>query len=282
MTPGREADGVALAGPDDGRAGDRPLRRWARSVAVAAGIVLVVAAALWWFSPVLARWADGRFPDVLFHVETDRRAVALTVDDAPSPVTREILDLLHRHGARATFFVLGGRVSGREEVLRRVVRDGHELGNHMMEDRPTWRLHPDALGTRMREAGRILARFDTVRWFRPGGGWFDEDVVRTARESGYRVALGSLYPFDVWLPWPGVLANFVDRKARPGDVLVLHDGAERGRRTLEVLARVLPALRRRGFRVVTLSELAGAPVHPAAAPAAIRSADLRAREGGPP
>lgn len=234
---------------------DRPVRRWLRSLLLAGAVVLVAGAGLWWFSPELARWIDGRQPAVVFGAETDRRAVALTVDDAPTPATSEILDVLDRHGARATFFVLGGRVPGREDVLRRAVAAGHELGNHMMEDRPTWRLPPGELEPRMREAGRILGRFDTVRWLRPGGGWYDGDVVRAARRSGYRVALGTVYPFDVWLPWPALVAGFARWKARPGDVLVLHDGPGRGRRTAQVLERLLPALRERGIRVVTLSEL---------------------------
>lgn len=253
--PPEEPPDTEPADPAD----DRPLRRWARSLAVASAVVLLLAGVLYWFSPALARWADGLFPRVLFRADARERAVALTVDDAPSAATAEILDVLARHDARATFFVIGGRTPGRGDVLRRIVREGHELGNHLMEDRPSWRLHPDELRLRIEAAGRRLSAYDTVRWLRPGGGWFDDDLLRVAREEGYRVALGSVYPLDAWLPWPGLLAAFVRRKVRPGDVVVLHDGPVRGPRTAEVLRRVLPALRARGYRVVTLSELAPAP-----------------------
>lgn len=84
----------------------------------------------------------------------------------------------------------------------------------------------------------------------------DGDLLAAAREQGYRVALGSVYPFDTVLPVPSVLAAFVLRKARPGAVIVLHDGDERGERTAAVLERVLPELQARGYRLVTLSRLA--------------------------
>jgi peptidoglycan/xylan/chitin deacetylase (PgdA/CDA1 family) len=80
-------------------------------------------------------------------------------------------------------------------------------------------------------------------------------MVSDAAERGYRVVLGSVYPFDAQLAFPGFLAWYVLRNVRPGAILVLHDGAERGGRTAEVLEKVLPVLRERGYRVVTVSEL---------------------------
>jgi peptidoglycan/xylan/chitin deacetylase (PgdA/CDA1 family) len=224
-------------------------------VSCASGVLVVVAASVWWFSPWLARRADGLTERVLFHADTREPVVALTLDDGPSPSTAGILNLLERHGARATFFVLAEEVRAHPGVARRIVASGHELGNHFLRDRPSWRLPREEVERALRRSSAILAPFDTVRWVRPGGGWFDGELLDAARDRGLRVALGSVYPFDAWIERPGVLASFVVERVRPGSVIVLHEGGERGPRTVEVLRRILPALDRRGYRVVTLSDL---------------------------
>jgi len=93
------------------------------------------------------------------------------------------------------------------------------------------------------------------RWARPGGGWYTAAMVAVMHRHGYRCALGSVYPYDPAIPWPPYAAWFILRNVRPGAIIILHEGNGRGPRTERVLATVLPELRRRGYRVVTLSEL---------------------------
>jgi len=74
-------------------------------------------------------------PQVLYRVETRAKAIALTIDDGPDAATTpEILSVLERNGAHATFFIITSRVPGNEELLRRIVAEGHELGNHLLQD----------------------------------------------------------------------------------------------------------------------------------------------------
>ncbi|MEX2283412.1 MAG: hypothetical protein WEE89_13095 [Gemmatimonadota bacterium] len=80
-------------------------------------------------------------------------------------------------------------------------------------------------------------------------------MVRVAAERGYRTVLGSVYPFDAQIPLPRFLSWYILQTVRPGGIIILHDGPERGPRTAEVLRRVLPALSSRGYQVVSLSEL---------------------------
>lgn len=216
-----------------------------------AGVVL--------YQPFAAvRWLARRAPDVLFCVEREEPLVALTVDDGPHPgVTPEILDVLDEHEARATFFLIGDRVRGNEQIVRRIVEDGHELGNHMMFDAPSIRMSPAAFEAELLEAHAILSAFGPVRWFRPGHGWFTRRMLRQVRARGYRCALGSVHPYDPAIRFERYLSRHILRAVRPGSIIVLHDGTEDRRRTVRVLERVLPELRR-GYGVVTLSELAGA------------------------
>lgn len=107
-------------------------------------------------------------------------------------------------------------------------------------------------------AALVVALWTAPRWLRPASGWYDDAMLDTIERAGFRCALGSVHPYDPHVPSARFAAAYVLSNVRPGAVIVLHEGDDRGRRTVEVLRRVLPVLRARGYRVVTLSELAGA------------------------
>jgi peptidoglycan/xylan/chitin deacetylase (PgdA/CDA1 family) len=195
-------------------------------------------------------------PEVTYFFRTQDPAVALTLDDGPDPqVTPQILEVLHHYGARATFFLISSRVPGNEEVLRRMVGAGHEIGNHLTTDAPSIRLSPQEFEEHLLRAHRVLAPFGPLRWFRPGSAWFNEEMLAILRKHGYRLALGSVFPLDTHLPFPAFAGWFILRSVAPGSIIVLHDGGDRGKRAVVTLHQVLPALKKRGYRVVTLTEL---------------------------
>ena len=199
----------------------------------------------------------GRDPRVLYSVPIVERVVALTIDDAPDAATTpDHLAVLERHGARATFFVIADQISGNESLLERIVAEGHELGNHMTRDEPSIELSPEVFERELLRAGAMLAPFGGTRWFRPGSGYYDDVMLDILDRHGYRCALGSVYPIDAQLSWSAPAAAWIRWRTRPGAVIILHDGGKRGRRTAETLSKVLPSLGIKGYRVVTLSELA--------------------------
>lgn len=203
-------------------------------------------------------WLAARHPGCLYRGPLQAPVVALTLDDGPDPATTPaILAELQRYGARATFFLIAERVRGREQLVRQMVAEGHELGNHLTQDRPSIRLSGGDFARDLEQAHQILARFGPVQWARPGSGWYSPTMITTMARQGYRCALGSVYPYDATIPWARFSSWHLLRNVRPGAIIVLHDGGARGRRTARVLRSVLPELIRRGFRVVTLSELAG-------------------------
>jgi peptidoglycan-N-acetylglucosamine deacetylase len=236
--------------------------RWNRrriGLGVAAGLVVAAGAALWsapaWLIDRLAR----RHPGCLYRVPTEEPLVALTIDDGPDPSsTPLILAELRRQQARATFFLISERVLGQQQLVRTVASEGHELGNHFTRDRASIRLSPGAFEADLLRAHQVLTPYGATHWARPGSGWYSQTMIDIMRRHGYRCALGSVYPFDATIPWTFLAARYILWHARPGAVVVLHDGGGRGRRTAKVLREVLPELRRRGYRVVTLGELAAA------------------------
>ena len=100
--------------------------------------LLVVVLLVWWQPRFAVRLITYLHPDVVFFADTDRRLVALTLDDGPlASSTPQLLDLLKEHEAHATFFLIGERIPGNEAIVERLAREGHELGNHAMADRPS-------------------------------------------------------------------------------------------------------------------------------------------------
>ncbi|MGH7527972.1 MAG: polysaccharide deacetylase family protein [Gemmatimonadales bacterium] len=195
-------------------------------------------------------------PGCLYRVEVEEPIVALTIDDGPDPVTTpRILAQLAHHRSQATFFLISDRVTGREPVVRSLAGAGHELGNHLTRDEPSIGLSRGRFEEALLQAHEVLSAFGPIRWVRPGSGWYSQAMIGTMERHGYRCALGSVYPFDAAVPSARWAAGYVLRNVRPGAVIILHEGAGRGGRTIEVLRVVLPELKRRGYRVVTLSEL---------------------------
>ncbi|EAW13012.1 chitin deacetylase CDA4 [Aspergillus clavatus NRRL 1] len=217
---------------------------------------------------LLIRYLQHRWPDVLFHVPTTKKLVALTIDDAPSQYTADILHELHTHGAHATFFVIGAQVPGREAVLADLVRARNELANHAMHDEPSRALSDEVLAGQLAAVqARIRAAYEAAgvperepgvgaaageRYFRPGSGFFSASMRELVRALGYRLVLGSVYPHDPQIPYWRVNAAHVLGMVRPGSIIICHDRREW---TLPMLRKVLPELKRRGYRVVTLTEL---------------------------
>ncbi|RSN46729.1 polysaccharide deacetylase family protein [Actinomadura sp. WAC 06369] len=181
------------------------------------------------------------------------KCVALTFDDGPGPHTATLLDTLRRAGARATFFVQGIHVPEHPAVVRRMVAEGHEIGNH------TWN-HPN-LTTLSRDGVReqIRRTQDAVRdaagvapaMMRPPYRAVDAAVAEAA---GLPVVLWSVDPQD----WRRAdVARKVKtglRDSGRGDIVLYHDVHAS---TVQAMPQIVDGLQKRGFTLVTVSELFG-------------------------
>ena len=101
---------------------------------------------------------------------------------------------------------------------------------------------------------RLLKLEDESKWFRPASGWFNRRMLGQARELGYRCCLVSIYPQDTKLKAPDWVGGYILDRIKPGSIVVLHDGEGR-EQTYQVLIELLPELKRRGYSVMTVSEL---------------------------
>ena len=196
-------------------------------------------------------------PSVLFSFDRARTGnrCALTIDDSPSSSTPQILRLLKQYDAKATFFVIASHVRGREELMRRILEEGHEIGNHMTEDQPSLRLSPQSFEQSFVATDRTLRVYQPVmKWFRPGSGFFSGRMLKTVHEAGYTLALGNIFPHDPQIKSPSLNSWFLRTRARPGGIIIIHDRPW----TPETLLLALPAMKERGLELTTLSAMAKA------------------------
>ena len=233
---------------------------------------------------LLITYFTHRWPDVLWRVDVSvapppsppRKLVALTIDDAPSEYTHEILRVLAQHNARATFFVIGGQVPGRQSVLRdALAHGGHELGNHGMHDEAARALADGELAAQIAEVDGLLQQvYESVRagrhggaastdlavtrpprYFRPGSGFFSDSMRALVHKLGYRLVLGNVYPHDAQISYPWLNTRHILSMLKPGSIVICHD---RRSWTAPMLRKMLPAAIKQGYEFVTVTELLAA------------------------
>jgi peptidoglycan/xylan/chitin deacetylase (PgdA/CDA1 family) len=193
------------------------------------------------------------------------RLLALTYDDGPNdPYTMRLLEVLERHGAKATFFLIARFVEQQPEVARTVVAAGHVLGNH------TWD-HPNLIFANSAEVRRQLqqtqrAIFDATgvepKLFRPPFGGRRPVTLRVARGLGLQSVMWNVSCHDWKAGSAAEIVSHAARQVRGGDVILLHDGGHQRvgvdrSRSVEATERLLTRYRDEGFRFVTIPEMMG-------------------------
>ncbi len=189
-----------------------------------------------------------------------RRVIALTFDDGPGAETPDVLDVLARHDARGTFFVVGRAVEGRVDLLRRMAAAGHEIGNHTYDHPRLSELTEDLIVTELERTSRAIESATSVRpvLMRPPYGDDPLRVSEIAAPLGLTTVLWSVPTFDWRGDDPSDISERIVTGARPGAVVVLHDASHLGEsrmNTVEALQRAVPVLAEAGYELVTVSEL---------------------------
>jgi peptidoglycan/xylan/chitin deacetylase (PgdA/CDA1 family) len=201
--------------------------------------------------------------------------IALTFDDGPNPaVTPQLLDLLDRHSARATFFVIGRFVRECPDLVREIAARGHALGNHTDT-------HPALTFLSARRIEQELSRCQGAiasalgsgaappLWMRPPYGFRGPQLRGAVRSAGLRrVAMWSVIGYD-WKPQPpekliARLARVGKSRRWGGDIVLLHDGDHRAlngdrRHVVAALEHCLPRWREAGREFVTINALGEMP-----------------------
>jgi len=221
----------------------------------------------------------GFFLPVISRGRASGKAVALTFDDGPDPdVIFLLLDLLQRHEAPATFFVVGKKAECNPELVREILLRGHDIGNHSYRHDPLLMLRSSArLAEEIARTQRLLANFGIRPLvFRPPVCITNPRLPKALRESRLDCVTFSCRACDFGNRRIAGLAKRILKKIRPGAILLLHDISPPGKGMIQVWLRqveqLILGLKFQGYAIVSLSQLIDRPVMeqlPASAPAMI-------------
>jgi peptidoglycan/xylan/chitin deacetylase (PgdA/CDA1 family) len=232
---------------------------WLAAVPLAGFLLICLAAPFFpgfgFYFPVISRGTSGK------------KAVAVTFDDGPDPLTtRPLLKLLLAHQVRATFFVTGKKAAAHPQLINEIVRHGHSVGNHSYHHsyRMLFQTCP-SIAKDMEAAQKVLRNLGIRPLaFRPPGGITSPRLGSALSKTGLFLVNFSCRPLDGGNRRVTNLAGKILKRVRPDDIILLHDGKPPTERLipqwLNEIERLLEGLAARGFAVLPLPELIGKPV----------------------
>lgn len=190
-----------------------------------------------------------------------RKCLALTFDDGPMPETAKLLDVLKKQHVSATFFVVGEQAKAHPGVLRRMVAEGHVVGNHSFSHPEFWKISAASVKSQLSRATAAIrkATGKKVTLFRPPYGESNAKIRSIAGKQGLCQILWSVDSLDWRSKNAKEVAKRVLRLARPGAIVLSHDIYPS---TRKAWATLIPKLKKKGYVFVTVPELLGSRIKP--------------------
>jgi peptidoglycan/xylan/chitin deacetylase (PgdA/CDA1 family) len=187
----------------------------------------------------------------------EKKVIALTFDDGPWPnTTAKVLDILKKNRIKSTFFVVGQNVKNYPDLTKQIVADGHIIANH------TWhhwyhQMNAQAAAYEVANTTDIIYQTTGVRTslFRPPGGIMNNGVAAYAKNNKYAVIMWSADSMDYSRPAVPRLMNNIFREAKPGGIVLMHDGGGDRSNTVKALPEIISRFRKQGYEFVTVPEL---------------------------
>ncbi|WP_239984826.1 polysaccharide deacetylase family protein [Sporolactobacillus pectinivorans] len=198
---------------------------------------------------------------VVWDVRNHQKSVALTFDDGPHPVyTPQVLDVLKKYHAKATFFLIGKRMQAYPDLVKREVAEGHELGNHTFSHVS---LHGKSNAFFLNEVSKtddLINQYQgppRIRLLRPPGGDINAQTVLISEKNHFEIILWSWNqdPKDWSKPGVSRIVRHVLTNIKSGDIILLHDSGGNRKQTVAALKIIIPTLQSRGYKFVTLYDL---------------------------
>ncbi|MGM3308280.1 polysaccharide deacetylase family protein [Anabaena sp. WFMT] len=188
----------------------------------------------------------------------NEKVIALTIDDGPWPKTTvEMLDIFQQNDVKATFFWVGNSLQANPEIAQRVVAEGHAIGNH------TWnhlykRMDAATAKNEIEKTNELIYQITGVKTsiFRPPGGYLNNGLAAYAKSQKNSVVMWSVTSADTdpRAKYQVFVKNIL-RDAKPGAIVLMHDGGGNRERTVKALPEIITGLKQQGYRFVTIPEL---------------------------
>lgn len=200
--------------------------------------------------------SSGIYLKALCHGETKERVVSLTFDDGPDEAnTPQVLNVLKQYQAPATFFCIGKKGEADPALLRRIVAEGHLIGNHSYSHSGMFPLYsPLKMETDLRQAAASLEQITgkKIVLFRPPFGVTNPNVARVVRRLGYTTIGWSIRSFDTNGETEDTIFSRIIKQIVPGSVILLHD---RMPGSASLLIRLLDYLKVNNYKVISTNEM---------------------------
>jgi len=186
------------------------------------------------------------------------KLIALTFDDGPwQKTTLQVLDILKKNNIKATFFWVGAALEKNPQIAQQVVADGNAIGNHTWHH---WYHHLDekTAAKEIEDTAQLIYKTTGVKTslFRPPGGFLKNGVAAYAKQQNYAVIMWSVSSADTdWKAQPSAFVKNVLKGAKPGSIVLMHDGGGEHTKTVKALPEIISGLRQMGYRFVTVPEL---------------------------
>lgn len=203
------------------------------------------------------------YEDIIIKKGDDtEKLIALTFDDGPDEdYTPKILDILKKHDVKATFFVVGQKVGWDQEIVKREHEEGHEIGNHTFSHINVCHREYDDIYKEITETQeaikKITGKEPTI--FRPPYRAINKEMCSIVKEKKMNVVLWSdLDPRDWSNPGVYFITNTILTKVKNGNIILLHDYNNQRKstsQTIQALDIIIPELKAKGYKFVTVSEL---------------------------
>ena len=192
---------------------------------------------------------DGK---VCREIDGNKKMVALTYDDGPSTYTDTILDVYKEYGQKATFFVVGDRLSWNESQAKREVEEGHQVGNHTYGHNVLSKLKEDKIKENLKKTDDELTKIagKPTTYCRPPEGSYNKTVKASV---GCPIILWSVDSRDWESRNADKVCAAIIGKVKDGDIILMHDLYKS---TAEATKKIVPALVKEGFQLVTVQEMA--------------------------
>ena len=185
---------------------------------------------------------------------TGNRVIALTFDDGPGPYTTHLLDILDQYGAKATFFLIGSKVSGQASVVRSIHARGHQLGNHSWSHPELPKLSVDQIASEIDRTNEAIRQATGVKptILRPPYGAANGVVLEQLRARGMSSILWSVDTRDWADRNSQIVCSRAVAGARPGAVILMHDIHQT---SVNAVPCILSSLKQQGYSFVTIQRL---------------------------
>jgi peptidoglycan/xylan/chitin deacetylase (PgdA/CDA1 family) len=214
--------------------------------------------------------------NIFLHGDRNKNEIAITFDDGPSEETEKILEVLKKYNIKATFFIVGKMIKGRENIIEKIKIDGHEFGNHTYSHKRLWFKSKNFIEKDIEMCDAELDKFKIkTALFRFPGLKFGFNSLVICKKLNKKIIFGDALSFD-WVsydwfnPWlkkkkfiKGLIKinKVIEKtilKTKGGSIVVFHDYLQEigpHKEITEILENILPVLKNKNLKFVTVSEL---------------------------